>query len=102
MSEEDPWSTIDLERADRASIDVSVGESDLSVGAPRESPDYAAIDVETADGERLTLSIETTAGDHGTGIASVEVTPEEARRLRDVLAGVVERGEIEEGEESEE
>lgn len=92
MSEEDPWTTIDLERADRASIDVSVGESDLSVGAPRESPDYAALDVETTENGRITVSIETTAGDHGTGIASVEVTRAEARRFRDLLGDVIQRG----------
>ncbi|QHS16072.1 hypothetical protein GWK26_02290 [haloarchaeon 3A1-DGR] len=90
MSETDPWTTIDLDRPDRTSIDVSVGESDLSVGLPRESPDYASIDVETTDdNDRIVVSIETTAGDHGTGIASAELTVEEAAQLEEILADVV-------------
>ncbi|WP_280536212.1 hypothetical protein [Halopenitus sp. POP-27] len=90
MSESDPWTTIDLARPDCTSIDVSVGESDLSVGAPGESPDYASIDVETTDDEdRVIVSIETTAGDHGTGIASAELTAAEAGQLADILTDVV-------------
>lgn len=91
MSEDDPWTTIDLERADQASVDVSVGESDLSVGPPQEFPDYAAIDIETAGNGGVTISIEATAGDHGTGLASAEITVEEARRLRELLGDVIER-----------
>jgi len=72
-------------------VGVTRGETDLEVGPPREDyPDRADVSVrpESTDGNRVVLSIDAMAGDHGTD-ADVELTPTEARTLRDRLDEIV-------------
>lgn len=85
--EEDPTDAIDLERTERVHIGVTRGETDLELGPPRDYPDRADVSVrpESDGDERIVMSIDAMAGDHGTGHADVELTPAEARRLRDRL-----------------
>lgn len=84
---EDPTDAVDLEHTERVRVGVTRGERDLELGPPRDYPDRADVSVrpEAADGHRLVLSVDAMAGDHGTGHADVELTPAEARALRDRL-----------------
>ncbi|MDQ2050474.1 hypothetical protein RBH26_08235 [Natronolimnohabitans sp. A-GB9] len=87
--EEDPTDSIDLEHTERVCVGVTRGETDLEIGPPRDYPDRADISVrpESDDeiGDRIVVSIDAMAGDHGTGHADVELTPAEAREIRDRL-----------------
>ncbi|QSX00001.1 hypothetical protein [Haloterrigena alkaliphila] len=85
--EENPTDAVDLEHTERVRVGVTRGETDLELGPPRDYPDRADVSVrpESADGHRLVLSIDAMAGDHGTGHADIELTPAEARALRDRL-----------------
>lgn len=85
--EEDPTDAIDLELTECVHIGVTRGETDLEIGPPRDYPDRADVSVrpESENGDRIVVSIDAMAGDHGTGHADVELTPAEARRLRDRL-----------------
>lgn len=89
--EDDPTDSFDLEHTERVRIGVTRGETDLELGPPRDYPDRADVTVrpESADGHRLVLSIDAMAGDHGTGHADAELTPTEARTLRDRLDEIV-------------
>lgn len=89
--EDDPTDSFDLEHTERVRIGVTRGETDLELGPPRDYPDRADVTVrpESADGHRLVLSIDAMAGDHGTGHADLELTPTEARTLRDRLDEIV-------------
>ncbi|PCR91286.1 hypothetical protein [Natrinema ejinorense] len=84
---EDPTDSFDLTRSERVQIGVTRGETDLEIGPPRDYPDRADISVRprSDDGHRVVVSIDAMAGDHGTGHADVELTPAEARALRDRL-----------------
>ncbi|WP_425494270.1 hypothetical protein [Natronoglomus mannanivorans] len=82
---DDPTKSIDLEHADRVRVGVTRGETARSIGRPRDYPDRADVSLEPARDERLLLSLNTMAGDHGTGHADIEFTLEEARQLRDLL-----------------
>lgn len=84
-TEEDPANAIDLEVTERVHVGVTRGESDLELGPPRDYPDRADVSVrpESDDGDRIVLSVDAMAGDHGTGHADVVLTPDEARTLRD-------------------
>ncbi|MXV61731.1 hypothetical protein GS429_06555 [Natronorubrum sp. JWXQ-INN-674] len=83
----DPTDSFDLEHSERVRLGVSRGETDIELGPPRDYPDRADVSVrpESADGHRVVLSIDAMAGDHGTGHADIELTPAEARALRDRL-----------------
>jgi hypothetical protein len=85
--EEARTDSFDLEHAERVQIGVTRGETDLELGPPRDYPDRADVSVrpESADGHRVVVSVDAMAGDHGTGHADVELTPTEARALRDYL-----------------
>lgn len=85
--EEDPTDSLDLEHTDRVRVGVTRGETDLELGPPRDYPNRADVSIrpESTDGHRLVLSIDAMAGDHGTAHADVELTPAEARALRDAL-----------------
>jgi len=89
--EEARTDSLDLEDAGRARIGVTRGELDLEMGPPREYPDRADLSVrpEAGDRSRVVMSIDAMAGDHATGHADVELTPTEARRLRECLGEVV-------------
>ena len=89
--EEDPTDAIDLERSERVRVGVTRGERDLELGPPRDYPDRADVSVrpESDDENRIVLSIDAMAGDHGTGHADVELLPSEARRLRDRLTETI-------------
>ncbi|RZH68105.1 hypothetical protein [Natrinema altunense] len=89
--EGDRTDSFDLECAERVRIGVTRGETDLELGPPRDYPDRADVSVrpESADEHRVVLSIDAMAGDHGTGHADVELTPTEARTLRDRLGDIV-------------
>ncbi|SER16509.1 hypothetical protein [Natrinema salaciae] len=89
--EEARTDSFDLEHSERVRIGVTRGETDLELGPPRDYPDRADVSVrpESADGHRIVLSIDAMAGDHGTGHADVELTPIEARTLRDRLDDIV-------------
>lgn len=80
--------SIDLDHPERVSVGVTRGETERSIGRPRDYPDRADLSVGTGEG-RIGLTIDTMAGDHGTGHADVELTPEEARELRELLAEVL-------------
>ncbi|OLZ39806.1 hypothetical protein A6E15_01875 [Natrinema saccharevitans] len=90
-TEEARTDSFDLEDAERVRIGVTRGELDLEMGPPREYPDRADISVrpEAGDHHRVVMSIDAMAGDHATGHADVELTPAEARRLRERLGEVV-------------
>ncbi|QLK27508.1 hypothetical protein HYG81_07880 [Natrinema zhouii] len=90
--EADPTDSFDLEHTERVRVGVTRGETDLELGPPRDYPDRADISVrpESNGGDergshRVVLSIDAMAGDHGTGHADAELTPAEARALRDQL-----------------
>lgn len=85
--EEARTDSLDLEHTERVRVGVTRGETDLELGPPRDYPDRADVSVrpESADGHRIVLSIDAMAGDHGTGHADVELTPAEARTLREYL-----------------
>lgn len=89
--EEDPTDTLDLALPERVRVGVTRGEHDLEIGPPRDYPDRADVSVrpegegENEDDRRVVLSLDVMAGDHGTGLADVELTPAEARTLRDRL-----------------
>ncbi|ELY80887.1 hypothetical protein [Natrinema gari] len=89
--EGDRTDSFDLEYTERVRIGVTRGETDLELGPPRDYPDRADVSVrpESADEHRVVLSIDAMAGDHGTGHADVELTPTEARTLRDRLDDIV-------------
>ncbi|WP_049922926.1 hypothetical protein [Halopiger djelfimassiliensis] len=81
--------SLDLEQANRVRIGVSRGEATLEIGPPRDYPDRADLSVRPDDGgRRLVVSIDATAGDHGTGHADVELTPTEVQALQDRLERV--------------
>ncbi|ELY53837.1 hypothetical protein [Natronolimnohabitans innermongolicus] len=86
---EAPTDSIDLEETERVRIGVTRGETDLEIGPPRDYPDRADVSIrpeaDDGGGDRIVLSIDAMAGDHGTGHADVELTPAEARTLRDHL-----------------
>ncbi len=84
---EDPTDSFDLEHPERVEVGVTRGETDLEFGPPRDYPDRADVSVRPEDdgGNRLVVSIDAMAGDHGTGHADVTLTPAEARALRDHL-----------------
>ncbi|SEW13578.1 hypothetical protein [Natrinema salifodinae] len=103
-SERDPTDSFDLERSERVRVGVTRGERSLELGPPRDFPDRADVAVrpksdeaDEGDGEngeddaadkggaRLVLSIDAMAGDHGRGYVDAELTPREARALRDRL-----------------
>ncbi|OVE84718.1 hypothetical protein [Natronolimnobius baerhuensis] len=86
-ADDDPTDSFDLEWAERVRIGVSRGEEDLEIGPPREYPNRADIAVRpvSADSTRIGLSIDVMASDYGAGHADVELTPAEARTLRDRL-----------------
>lgn len=88
---DDPTDSFDLEHSERVRVGVSRGEEDIEIGPPRDYPDRADVSVrpESDDGHRVVLSIDAMAGDHGTGHADVELTPAEARALRDQLEETV-------------
>lgn len=90
--EADPTDSFDLEHAERVCVGVTRGETDLELGPPRDYPDRADVSVRPeSDGgdergsHRVVLSIDAMAGDHGTGHVDAELTPAEARALRDQL-----------------
>ncbi|MFB1063821.1 hypothetical protein [Natrinema sp. H-ect4] len=91
VTEEARTDSFDLEHSERVRVGVTRGETDLEVGPPRDYPDRADVSVrpESTDGNRVVLSIDAMAGDHGTGHADVELTPTEARTLRDRLDEIV-------------
>ncbi|WP_425606474.1 hypothetical protein [Halomontanus rarus] len=82
---DDPTNSIDLEHADRVRVGVTRGETARSIGRPRDYPDRSDVSVEPAREGRVLLSLNTMAGDHGTGHADIEFTLEEARQLRELL-----------------
>lgn len=86
MSQDSETTTgsIDIAHPERVGVGVTRGETERSIGRPRDYPDRADLSVGTSDG-RIGLTIDTMAGDHGTGHADVELTPEEARELRGLL-----------------
>ena len=88
---DDPTDSFDLEHSERVRVGVTRGEEDIEIGPPRDYPDRADISVrpESEDGHRVVLSIDAMAGDHGTGHADAELTPAEARALRDQLEETV-------------
>lgn len=83
--DDDPADSITLDHPERTSVGVNVGTFEYTLGQPREKPDFADVTVEAADSDHVHLSIDATAGDHGTGHADVELTRSEARALRDLL-----------------
>lgn len=83
--EEDPTDTLDLAHPDSVQIGVTRGESDIEIGPPRDYPDRADVSVRPED-ERVVLSIDAMAGDHGTGHVDATLTPAEARKLSERLA----------------
>ncbi|WP_265108702.1 hypothetical protein [Halosolutus halophilus] len=83
--EEDPTDTLDLEHPDDVQIGVTRGEADIEIGPPRDYPDRADISVRPED-ERVVLSVDAMAGDHGTGHVDATLTPAEARQLSERLA----------------
>lgn len=90
--EDDPTDSFDLEHPEQVRIGVSRGETDQEIGPPRDYPDRADVSVRPTaetDDNRIVLSLDAMAGDHGTGHADVELTPSEARALRDQLAAIV-------------
>jgi len=75
----------------RPGVSLSGDEEHSQVlGPPREYPDRADLSVRR-DGDRLVLSIDAMAGDHGTGHADVTVTRAEARALATRLAEAADR-----------
>lgn len=86
MNDGDSTDSFDLSNPGRVQFGVTRGEYDLEIGGPREYPDRADIAVEPAEDGRLLVTIDATAGDHATGHADVELTLEDARTLRDLLA----------------
>ncbi|MFP8954994.1 hypothetical protein ACLI4Z_18855 [Natrialbaceae archaeon A-arb3/5] len=84
---DDPTDSFDLAHSERVRVGVTRGETDLEIGPPRDYPDRADVSVrlETNEGDRIVVSIDAMAGDHGTGHADVELTPAEAVELRDCL-----------------
>ena len=88
---DDPTDSFDLEHSERVRVGVTRGEEDIEIGPPRDYPDRADVSVrpEAEDGHRVVLSIDAMAGDHGAGHADVELTPAEARALRDQLEETV-------------
>ena len=89
--EERPTDSFDLEHPGRVRVGVTRGETDLELGPPRDYPDRADVSIrpESADGNRLVVSIDAMAGDHGTGHADVELTLSEARTLQAKLEETV-------------
>lgn len=85
--EEEPTDTLDLSQPDHVQIGVTRGEADIEIGPPRDYPDRADISVRPED-ERVVLSIDAMAGDHGVGHADATLTPAEARRLSDRLSEI--------------
>ncbi|WP_137289154.1 hypothetical protein [Natronorubrum halophilum] len=83
----DPTDSFDLEHAERVQMGVTRGETDIELGPPRDYPDRADVSVrpESTGGHRIVLSVDAMAGDHGMGHVDVELTPAEARALRDHL-----------------
>lgn len=82
----DATDSFDLTNPGRVQFGVTRGEYDLEIGGPREYPDRADIAVKPADSGDLLVTIDAMAGDHATGHADVELTLEDARTLRDLLA----------------
>ncbi len=80
MSDE-PADSIDLEHPDYVSIGVTRGEYDLEIGRPRDYPDRADVSVQASERDRVLVTVDAMAGDHGTGHADVELTLEETRQL---------------------
>lgn len=89
--EADPTDSFDLEHPEGVRVVVTRGEADLEMGPPRDYPDRADVSVrpESDDGRRVVLSIDAMAGDHATGNVDAELTPDEARALRDQLEETV-------------
>ena len=84
-TEANPTDTLDLEHPEEIQFGVTRGESGLEFGPPRDYPDRADVSVRP-EGERVVLSVDAMAGDHGTGHVDATMTPEEARRLSERLA----------------
>ncbi|MFC4542937.1 hypothetical protein ACFO5R_13500 [Halosolutus amylolyticus] len=82
---EEPTDTLDLVHPDEVQIGVTRGEADLEIGPPRDYPDRADVSIRPAD-DRVVLSVDAMAGDHGTGHADATLTPAEARQLSERLA----------------
>lgn len=84
-SENDQTETLDLANPDAVQIGVTRGEVDVEIGPPRDYPDRADVSVRSAD-ERVVLSVDAMAGDHGMGHVDASLTPAEARTLAERLA----------------
>ena len=82
---DDPTDSIDVANPDRVAVGVTRGESDLEVGKPHDYPDRADVSLKPVADDRVLLTVDVIAGDHGTGHADVELSVEEAGRLRDLL-----------------
>jgi hypothetical protein len=87
-AEEDPTDTLDLTRPETVQIGVTRGETDLEIGPPRDYPNRADVSIRPTD-EAVVLSIDTMAGDHGTGHADATLTIAEARQLSERLLDTV-------------
>ncbi|MFC4989864.1 MULTISPECIES: hypothetical protein [Saliphagus] len=81
--------SIDVDHPERVGVGVTRGETERSIGRPRDYPDRADLSVGTVEG-RIGLTVDTMAGDHGTGHADVELTVGEARELRELLEEALE------------
>ena len=86
---DDPPDSIDLTTPDRASVGVTHGERNVEIGRPNEYPDRADVSLRATDAGRVLLTVDVLAGDHGSGHADVELTPQEARALAALLEETV-------------
>ncbi len=83
--EADPTDTLDLADPDTVRIGVTRGERDIEIGPPRDYPDRADISLRPED-DRVVLSIDAMAGDHGRGHVDATLTKAEAEQLSERLA----------------
>lgn len=83
--EADPTDTLDLAEPDTVRIGVTRGERDIEIGPPRDYPDRADISVRPED-DRIVVSVDAMAGDHGRGHVDATLTKAEAEQLSERLA----------------
>jgi len=74
----------DVTHPDRVTVRVTHGEESISVGGPGDYPDRAEVTIEPGS-EFVQVRLDASSGDHGTAHADVDLTPAEARTLRDLL-----------------
>ncbi|MGM0604436.1 MAG: hypothetical protein ACQETB_02060 [Halobacteriota archaeon] len=90
MDEADVTDSIDLEHPDRVRIGATRGEFNTEIGRPRDYPDSADISIQYTDDDRVSIMLDATAGDHGTGHADFELSLEETAEVTAALQAILE------------